>query len=88
MPDDSRIKPATFQFDPKAATALADPIIRARIEWLIRHSARPAAGSGDWLFAAMTALSDDAERRGLMEETLDAELAAYNVDDRERRSAG
>lgn len=88
MPDDSRTIPVTFQLDPETATALADPVTRARIERLIRHTARPPAGSVDRLFAAMDALSDDAERRGLTDEILDAELAAYNAEHRERRSAG
>ncbi len=55
MPDDSRTRttPVTFQLDLETATALADPVTRARIERLIRRTARPLAGSVDRLFAAM-----------------------------------
>ena len=40
MPDDSRTRttPVTFQLDLETATALADPVTRARIERLIRIS--------------------------------------------------
>ncbi|MFC7694940.1 hypothetical protein ACFQY5_40690 [Paeniroseomonas aquatica] len=38
----------------------------------------------DRLFAAMDALSDEARRRGLTNEILDAELAAYNAERRDR----
>lgn len=88
MPDDARTVPVTLQLDPETASALADPATRARVERLTRHTARPSAGSVDRLFVAVDALSDDAERRGLTDEILDAELAAYDAEHRERRSAG
>ena len=87
MPDDTRTVPVTFQVDPETATALADPGTRARIERLIRRTARPPAAAIERLFAAMDALSAEAQRRGLTDEILDEELAAYNAERRERPPA-
>ena len=87
MPDNARTVPVTFQLEPEIATALSDPAIRARVERLIRHTTRPPAGSVERLFAAMDALSEDARRRGLTDEILEEELAAYNAEHRERRPA-
>jgi hypothetical protein len=86
MPDDTRTVPVTFQLDPETATALADPATRARVERLIRRTTRSA--SVDRLFDAIATLKEDAHRKGLTDEIVDAELAAYNAEHRERRSAG
>jgi hypothetical protein len=80
MPD---TVPVTLDLEPDLAAALADPAIRARLERLVRRTLRPAAGV-ERLFAAMDALSDDARRRGLTDEILQEELAAYNAERRDR----
>lgn len=83
MPD---TVPVTIDVDPDTAAALADPATRARLERLVRRTLRPAGGVAR-LFAAMDALSDDASRRGLTDELLAEELAAYNAEHREHPSA-
>ena len=85
MPDNATV-PVTFEVDPETATALGDPATRARVERLIRRTARPAPAGVARLFAAMAALSDDARRRGLTDEILEAELEAYNAERRDRSS--
>ena len=72
--------PVTFDLDPETAAALQDPATRARVERLIERTARPA--TIDRLFEVMDAMSAEAERRGLTDEILDAELAAYNAERR------
>ena len=79
MPD---TVPVTFEVRPEAAAALKDPAIRARVERLIERTARPV--SVEQLFEAIDALKADAHRRGLTDEIVDEELAAYNA---ERRDA-
>lgn len=83
MPD---TVPVTFELDPDTASALDDPATRARVERLIRRTARPRARDGgiERLFAAMDALSDEARRRGLTDEILHEELAAHNAEHRDR----
>ncbi len=61
--------PAIFELDPETAAALDDPATCTRVERL---------------FKAMDALSAEARRRGLTDDILEAELAAYNA---ERRDA-
>jgi len=86
MPDDTRTVPVTLDLDPETAAALGDPVTRARIERLIRRTVQPA--SIERLFAVMDAIGAEAERRGLTDEILDEELAAYNAERRERPPAG
>lgn len=81
MPD---TVPVTLEVDPAAAAALADPVTRARIERLVSKMLQPA--SVERLIATMDALAAEAERRGLTDEILEAELAAYNAERRERSS--
>ncbi len=80
MPD---TVPVTIEVEPDIAAALADPATRARLERLVRRTLKPVGGV-ERLFAAMDALSEEARRRGLTEEILEAELAAHNA---ERRDA-
>ena len=82
MPD---TVPVTIEVEPDIAAALADPAMRARLERLVRRTLRPAGGV-ERLFAALDALSDEARRRGLTDEILEEELAAYNAERRERPS--
>ena len=77
MPD---TVPVTFELDPEIAAALEDPATRARIERLIERTARPA--TIERLFEVMDAMSAEAERRGLTDEILEEELAAYNAERR------
>ena len=80
MPD---TVPVSIEVEPDIAAALADPATRARLERLVRRTLKPVGGV-ERLFAAMDALSEEACRRGLTDEILEAELAAYNA---ERRDA-
>ena len=73
--------PITIDVEPDIAAALDDPATRARLERLIRRTLRPTGVEA--LFAAMTALSDEARRRGLTDEILQAELDAYNAERRD-----
>ena len=81
MPDDARTVPVTLDLDPETATALEDPATRARVERLIRRTVKPA--SVERLVEVMDAISVEAERRGLTDEILEAELAAYNAERRD-----
>lgn len=83
MPD---TVPVTIEVEPDIAAALADPATRARAGRLVSRMLRPA--SVDRLFEVMDAISAEAERRGLTDEILEEELAAYNAERRERPSAG
>lgn len=78
MPD---TVPVTLEVEPEIAAALQDPATRARVERLIRRTVRP--DGIERLFATMDALSAEARRRGLTDEILEAELAAYNAEHRE-----
>jgi len=79
MPD---TVPVTLEVEPAAAAALDDPATRARIGRLVSRVLQPAGV--ERLIAAMDALAAEAERRGLTDEILEEELAAYNA---ERRDA-
>jgi hypothetical protein len=81
MPDTHTV-PVTLDVTPEAAAALQDPATRARVARLVSRVMRPA--SAERLFAAMDALSAEARRRGLTDEILEEELAAYNAERRER----
>lgn len=75
----------TIPVEPAVAPALEDPVTRARIGRLVSRVLRPAPV--ERLIAAMDALAAEAERRGLTDEILDEELAAYNAERRERPPA-
>ena len=79
MPD---TVPVTLEVEPAAAAALGDPRTRARIGRLISRVLQPAPV--EHLIAAMDALAAEAERRGLTDEILEAELAACNAERRGR----
>ncbi|MBL6082414.1 hypothetical protein JMJ56_31085 [Belnapia sp. T18] len=82
MPD---TVPVTLEVEPDVAAALADPATRERVARLVSRAVRPA--SAERLFAAMDALSAEARRRGLTDEILQEELAAHNVERRDRPPA-
>ena len=88
MPDDVRpvpTVPITIEVEAGPATALNDPATRARIGQLVSRTLRQEAI--ERLFKAMNALSDEARRRGLTDEILEEELAAYNAERRGRPPA-
>src|SRR5215210_6207447 len=80
MPDTNTV-PVTIEVEPAAAAALDDPDTRARIGRLVSRVLQPAPV--ERLIAAMDALAAEAERRGLTEEILEEELAAYNAERRD-----
>jgi hypothetical protein len=82
MPD---TVPVTIDVEPDAAAALGDAARRARVGRLVSRMLRPA--SVERLFDVMDAVSAEAERRGLTDEILEAELAAYNAERRDRPPA-
>jgi hypothetical protein len=63
------------------AAALDDAAVRAMAGRLVSRMLRPA--SIEDLFNTMDAISAEAAERGLTDEILDAELAAYNAERRE-----
>ena len=77
MPD---TVPVTIEAESDAAAALSDKARRARVGRLVSRMLRPA--SLDRLFEVMDAISAEAERRGLTDEILAAELAATNAERR------
>ena len=82
MPD---TVPVTIDVEPGAAAALEDDVRRARVGRLGSRMLRPA--SVNRLFELMDAISAEAERRSLTDEILEAELAAYNAERRDRPDA-
>jgi hypothetical protein len=85
MPDDARTVPVTIDVEPEVAAALQDPDTRARIGRLVSHTLRRE--NVEHLIATVDALAAEAERRGLTDEILQEELAAYNAERRERPPA-
>jgi hypothetical protein len=86
MPDDVRTVEVAIPVEAGVAPALADEATRARIGRLVSRMLRPPDIEG--LFAVMDAISAEAERRGLTNEILDAELAAYNAERRDATPPG
>jgi len=79
MPD---IVPVTIDVEPDIAAALDDPAMRARVGRFVSRMLQPPNVEG--LATAIAALKEEAHRRGLTDEIIDEELAAYNA---ERRDA-
>jgi len=82
MPDDSRTVPVTLEIDPAAAAVLGDDAKRACVGRIVSRMLEPA--SVDRLFEVMDAISAEARELGLTDEILEAELAAYNAERRDR----
>lgn len=72
----------TLPVEPGVAALLGDEARRATVGRLVSRLLQPA--SLERLFEVMDAISAEAARRGLTEEILEAELAAYNAERRER----
>lgn len=80
MPDDTRTVPVTLNLELTAASVLDDEAKRASISRIVSRMLQPA--SVDRLFALMDAISAEARERGLTDEILETELAAYNAERR------
>lgn len=85
MPDDIRTVDVPVPVETTVASALDDATMRAIAGRLVSRMLQP--GSLERLLQAMDAISDEAEWRGLTDEILEAELAAYNAKRRDT-SAG
>ncbi|HTT78612.1 MAG TPA: hypothetical protein VMF86_02940 [Stellaceae bacterium] len=77
----------TIPVEPEAAAALADARNREAVGRLVSRVLRPAAGLTP-LAQAIAAMKADARAAGLGDADIDAELAAYNAERRERGLAG
>lgn len=80
MPDDVRTVPITLDVDAEVAPALTDALTRSLAGRLVSRMLEPA--SVERLFEVMDAISAEARERGLTDEILEAELAAYNAERR------
>jgi hypothetical protein len=77
--------PVTIDLEPAAAAVLGNDARRAWVGRIVSRMLQPA--SIERLFEVMDAISAEAEQRGLTEEILEAELAAYNAERRDRPPA-
>ncbi len=73
----------TIPVEPEAAAALADARNRAAVGRLVSRVLRPASGPTP-LAQAIAEMKADARSAGLGDADIDAELAAYNAERRER----
>ena len=80
MPDTSTVD-VLIPIEAGMASALDDAATRALAGRLVSRMLQPA--SVERLFDTMDAISAEAARRGLTDEILDEELAAYNAERRE-----
>jgi hypothetical protein len=81
MPDKLTVD-VPIPVDASVAQALEHAPTRALAGLLVSRMLQPT--SVERLFDTMDAFAAEAERRGLTDEILDAELAAYNAERRER----
>jgi len=72
--------------EPEAAAALADARNREAVGRLISRVLRPRSGPSP-LAQAIAEIKADARAAGLTDADVDDELAAYNAERRERRTA-
>lgn len=84
MPDDTRTVNIPIPVEASVASALDDAMVRALAGRLVSRMLQPA--SVERLFDTMEAISAEAARHGLTDEILEAELAAYNAERRERNA--
>ncbi len=80
---DDRID-VTIPVEPEAAAALADARNREAVGRLVSRVLRPRSGPSP-LAHAIAELKAEARASGLTDADIDAELAAYNAERRERR---
>jgi hypothetical protein len=72
--------------EPEAAAALADARNREAVGRLVSRVLRPRSGPNP-LARAIAELKAEARAAGLTDADIDAELAAYNAERRDRRTA-
>jgi hypothetical protein len=77
----------TIPVEPEAAAVLADPRHREAMGRLVSRVLHPHAGPRP-LARAIVDLKAEARAAGLTDADIDAELAAYNAERRERGPAG
>ncbi len=77
--------PVTIDLEPAAAAVLGNDAKRAWVGRIVSRMLQPA--SIERLIEVMDAISAEAARRGLTDEILEAELAAYNAERRDRPPA-
>jgi hypothetical protein len=77
----------TIPVDPEAAAALTDARNREAVGRLVSRVLRPASGPTP-LAQAIAEMKADVRATGLSDADIDAELAAYNAERRERGPAG
>lgn len=73
----------TIPVDARAARELSDPATRERVGRAVSEMLRKEGIKR--LFAAIDAMRAEAVARGITDEIVDAELAAWNAENRERR---
>jgi hypothetical protein len=73
----------TIPVEPEAAAALADARNREAMGRLVSHLLRPRSGSSP-LARAIAELKAEARAAGLSDADIDAELATYNAERRDR----
>ena len=73
----------TFPVEPEVAAALVDPRNRAAVGRLVSRVLRPRSGPSP-LADAIAELKAEARAAGLIDAEIDAELAAYNAERRDR----
>src|SRR5882762_8912890 len=76
----------TIPVEPEAAAALADARNREAVGRLVSRVLRPRSGPNP-LAEAIAEFKAEARAAGLTDEDIDAELAAYNAERRDRRTA-
>jgi hypothetical protein len=76
----------TIPVEPEAAAALADARNREAVGRLVSRVLRPRAGPSP-LAQAIAEMKANARAAGLTDADIDAELAAYNSERRDRRTA-
>jgi hypothetical protein len=74
--------PVTLPVTPEAAELLRDAERARRIGKLVSDLLRPSTPEADPLAALIAVVKADATASGLTDETIDAELAAYNAERR------
>ena len=76
----------TISVEPEAAAALADARNREAVGRLVSRVLRPRSGASPFT-EAIAELKAEARAAGLTDADIDAELAGYNAERRDRRTA-
>ena len=76
----------TIPVEPEAAAALTDARNREAVGRLVSRVLRPRSGPSPLAAEAIAELKADARAAGLTDTDIDAELAAYNAEHRDRRT--